>query len=275
MIKKLKRSPKFLIGFAIITLMLLFALFYPVINNGDPLQMIGDKFEPPSAGLLLGTDNFGRNVFLELAHGLRTSLIVGLIAGVVATSIGLVIGLLAGYIGGLTDEILNAITNLFTVIPPFVILILISISLQSRSILITGMIIGLTTWTWTARAVRSQAQSLRNREHIYIAKISGYNTIKIIVYEIFPYIASYVVMAFIIQLASGVLQEATLSMLGLGPYNTISLGQLLNWSIAFEAPGIGAWWTFVPVAMTIGFLTYALYLMNIGMDEIFNPKLRS
>lgn len=275
MMNKLKSSPKFLVGVGILIIIIIFGLVYPLMNNEDPLKMQGEKFESPSEEFILGTDNFGRDMLLELAYGTRTSIIVGIIAGIVATTIGLVLGLFSGYIGGILDEILNSITNLFTVIPPFVILILISVSLDQRNIIVTGFIIGLTSWTWTARAVRAQASSLRNREHIYIAKISGYNVTKIVIFEIFPYIASYVVMAFIIQLAAGVLQEATLSMLGLGPYNTISLGQLLNWALAFEAPSSGAWWTFMPVAFVIGFLTFSLYLINTGMDEIFNPKLRS
>lgn len=275
MMTSLKKSPKFIIGICILISIVMFGLIYPMLSTANPYEMTGEKFQEPSQEYILGTDNFGRDMLLSLSYGTRTSIIVGLIAGFVATAIGLTLGLFSGYIGGTVDEILNSITNLFTVIPPFVILILISVSLQERNIVVIGFIIGLTSWTWTARAVRAQASSLRNREHIYIAKISGYNTLKILIYEVFPYIASYVVMAFIIQLASGVLQEATLSMLGLGPFNSISLGQLLNWALAFEAPSNGAWWTFMPVALVIGLMTFALYLINTGMDEIFNPKLRS
>ncbi|WP_336785541.1 ABC transporter permease [Paenibacillus sp. MMO-177] len=271
----LMRSPKFLLGAITTALMILLVIVYPMINRSDPLAMMALAFQPPGNGLLLGSDNFGRDLFLELVYGIRTSIMVGLVAGIVATVIGLFFGLASGYIGGLIDNILTAVTNMFIVIPSFIILILISVSLNSRSSLIVALIIGLTSWPWTARAVRAQTTSLRNRDHVNIAKISGHSTPRIILFEILPYIASYVVMAFILQVASGILAEASISMLGLGPYNTISLGIIMNWALVFEAPVAGAWWAFIPAAFAIAIITFSLYMMNTGMDEIFNPKIRS
>jgi len=271
----LMRSPKFLFGFITSIIVVMLVVIYPYINTKDPLEMISLAFQPPSSELLLGSDNFGRDLFLELIYGIRTSLIVGLIAGLCATTIGLIIGLACGYIGGFIDNILTALTNMFIVIPSFIVLILISVSLNSRSSIIVAIIIGLTSWPWTARAVRAQTTSLRNRDHVNIAKISGHSTPRIIIFEILPYIASYVVMAFILQVASGILSEASISMLGLGPYNTISLGIIMNWALVFEAPVAGAWWAFIPAAFAIAIITFSLYMMNTGMDEIFNPKIRS
>ncbi|MFF3921705.1 ABC transporter permease [Paenibacillus lactis] len=269
------KSPKFMFGACMLLAMIVLVLIYPLFNRSDPLEMIALAYQPPDAKLLLGSDNFGRDLFLELIYGIRTSLQVGLIAGVFATAIGLVIGLTSGYIGGMIDNLLTAVTNIFIVIPSFVILILISVSIDSRSSFVTAVIIGVTSWPWTARAVRAQTSSLRNRDHVNIAKISGYSTPRIIVSEILPYIASYVVMAFVLQTASGILSEASISMLGLGPYNTISLGIIMNWALVFEAPVAGAWWAFIPAAISIAMITFSLYMMNTGMDEIFNPKIRS
>lgn len=271
----LVKSPKFMLGAVMFLLMIGVVTIYPLINRNDPLEMIAMAFQPPDSELLLGSDNFGRDLFLELIYGIRTSIQVGLIAGVFATAIGLVVGLASGYIGGLIDNLLTALTNIFIVIPSFIILILISVSIDSRSSLVTAIIIGITSWPWTARAVRAQTTSLRNRDHVNIAKISGHSTPRIIIFEILPYIASYVVMAFVLQTASGILSEASISMLGLGPYNTISLGIIMNWALVFEAPVAGAWWAFIPAAISIAFITFSLYLMNTGMDEIFNPKIRS
>lgn len=269
------RSPKFLIGAITFLLMLAFVTIYPLINKNDPTEMVALAFQPPSAELLLGSDNFGRDLFLELVYGIKTSIFVGLVAGLSATIIGLIIGLSAGYIGGIVDDFLTAVTNIFIVIPSFIVLILISVSIDSRSTLITAIVIGITSWPWTARAVRAQTSSLRNRDHVNIAKISGHSTPRIILFEILPYIMSYVVMAFVLQTASGILSEASISMLGLGPYNTISLGIIMNWALIFEAPVSGAWWAFIPAAVAIAIITFSLYLMNTGMDEIFNPKIRS
>ncbi|MGZ9584402.1 ABC transporter permease [Paenibacillus marinisediminis] len=274
-IRILLRSPKFVIGTVVLLVMFGFVTVYPLINTNDPLEMIALAFQPPNGDMMLGSDNFGRDVFLELVYGIKTSIKVGLIAGVCATVIGLIIGLCSGYLGGLIDNLLTAVTNIFIVIPSFIILILISVSIDSRSSLVTAIIIGITSWPWTARAVRAQTISLRNRDHVNIAKISGHNTPRIITFEILPYIGSYIVMAFVLQTASGILSEASISMLGLGPYNTISLGILMNWALVFEAPVAGAWWAFIPAAMSIAIITFSLFLMNTGMDEIFNPKIRS
>ncbi|AEJ61038.1 ABC-type transporter, integral membrane subunit [Spirochaeta thermophila DSM 6578] len=270
----LMRSPKFLIGVALLVMVGGFVLIYPFVDIRDPFEMVGLSYEPPSKDFPLGTDNFGRDVLLELAYGTRSSLYVGILAGGIALCIGVVIGLLAGYLGGFWDNILTTVTNMFIVIPSFMILILVSIGLNSRSLLIVGVIIGCTTWPWTARAVRAQTASLRLRDHVHIARISGYGVMRIIVTQILPYIASYVFMAFILQTASGILAEASISMLGLGPYNTISLGTMLNWAIMFEAMGAGAWWAFIPPALLIALFTFALFLINSGLDEIFNPKIR-
>jgi peptide/nickel transport system permease protein len=271
----LLKSPKFLVGFLLLVSLLLFVFIYPRINTADPLEMVAMSFDTPSKELPLGADTFGRNVFLELTYGTQTSLYIGMVAGLIATGIGVLSGLFAGYKGGLFDNIITSITDLFLVIPSFVILILISVSLGSRSATIIAVIIGITSWPWTTRAVRAQTASLRTRDYINIAKISGYGDLKIILKEVLPYIASYVFMAFILQLASGILQEAAISMLGLGPFNTVSLGIMLNWAMMFEAPAAGAWWAFVPTTMIISAITFSLYMMNAGMDEIFNPKIRS
>jgi ABC-type dipeptide/oligopeptide/nickel transport system permease subunit len=202
-------SPKFMIGATLLAAVISFVFLYPLLNRNDPFEMVSSGFDSPSAAHPLGSDNFGRDVLLELAHGAKTSLFVGLTAGFFATVIGLIIGLLAGYAGGIVDNILTTINNMFIVIPPLVILILISIGLNSRSS------------------------------------------------------------------ATGILEEASISMLGLGPYNTISLGTMLNWAMMFEAMGTGAWWAFIPPAVLIGTFTFSLFMVNNGMDEVFNPKIRT
>jgi len=234
------------------------------------------KNTAPNSRFWFGTDNFSRDLFLEMAYGARTSLLVGLIAGVIATIIGLALGLTAGFVGGMVDNIITMITNTFIVIPSTVILILISIAVgQFREAWITGVIIGLIAWPWTARSVRAQTTSLRFRDHVNMARITGYSTGRIILTEIMPYLASYIVMAFILQVAGGIGQEATLALLGLGDPTGISLGRLMNWAMEYEAINFNRWWLFIPVACSIAMITYGLYLMNSGMDQVFNPKIRS
>lgn len=228
--------------------------------------------------LPLGTDNFGRDVLTELVAATVVSLKIGFVAGIVATSIGLVLGLVSGYVGGFVDDAIMFVTNLFTVIPSFVLLILISFSIgqEQRGAFIIAVVIGLTSWVWTARAVRSQVISLRNRDHVNLSKLSGHSIAHIIVRDILPYIASYVIMALILQISSGILAEAGLSILGLGPKTTDvpTLGLMMNWAMIYQAHILGKWWAYFPVIVTIALIAFSMNLMNTGLDQVFNPALR-
>ena len=228
--------------------------------------------------LPLGTDNFGRDVLTELVKATSVSLQMGFVAGIVATLIGLIFGLLAGYVGGFVDDIISFITNLFTVIPTIVLLILISFSIgqELRGPFTIATVIGLTSWYWTTRAVRAQVISLRNRDHVNLSKLSGHSLTHIILNDILPYIASYAIMALILQISSAILFEATLSILGLGPKTTEvpTLGLMMNWAMIYQAQLLGKWWAYFPVVIVIALIAFSLNLMNTGLDQVFNPALR-
>ena len=235
--------------------------------------------EVPNVRVLpLGTDNFGRDMLTELVSATGTSLKIGFVAGIVATLIGLTLGLAAGYIGGLVDDVIMFITNLFTAIPSVVLLILISYSIgqAARGAVTIAVVIGLTSWVWTTRAVRAQVASLRNRDHVNLSKLSGHSIVHIILADILPYIASYVVMAFILQISSGILAEAGLSILGLGPKTTEvpTLGLMMNWAMIYSAHLMGKWWAYFPVIGAIALISFSMNLMNTGLDQVFNPALR-
>jgi peptide/nickel transport system permease protein len=228
--------------------------------------------------LPLGTDNFGRDVLSQLVRATAVSLLIGVVAGLIATVIGLVLGLLAGYVGGVVDDIINFITNIFIVIPSLVLLILISFSIgqDSRGAVTVAVVIGLTSWVWTTRAVRAQVISLRNRDHVNLSKLSGHSIVHIIATDILPYIASYVFMALILQVSAGILAEANLSILGLGPRTTDvpTLGLMMNWAMIYQAHILGKWWAYFPVLLVIALITFSMNLMITGMDQVFNPSLR-
>ncbi len=244
----------------------------------SPNEFVWDGDVGNKVTLPLGTDNFGADMLTKLSSAVSVSLRIGFIAGLIATMIGIVLGLTAGYMGGIIDNFITFITNIFTVIPSFIILILIanSIGQAARGPEVVAIIIGLTSWPWTCRSVRSQVISLRNREHVNLSKLSGHSMPKIIVRDILPYVASYVVMALILQISSGILAEAQLSMLGLGPStsNVTTLGLMMQWATKFSAHTLGAWWAFVPVILAITFISFSLNLMNTGLDQVFNPQLR-
>jgi ABC-type dipeptide/oligopeptide/nickel transport system permease subunit len=248
------------------------------VETIDSQQYVNKSDLPNTYTFVLGTDNFGRDVLTELVAATKTSLGIGIIAGIIATIIGLFLGLLSGYLGGVVDNIIMFITNLFTVIPSFILLILITYSIgqSQRGTTMVALVIGLTSWPWTTRSVRSQVISLRNRDHVNLSKLSGHSMMRIILTDILPYIASYVVMAFILQISSGILSEAQLSMIGLGPATTktATLGLMMNWATQYAAHLNGSWWAYFPVILVIALISFSLNLMNTGLDQVFNPELR-
>lgn len=274
LLRNLMKSPMFVIGMGLFFGTLLIALFAPLFYNVT-LDRVGEQYMPISGDTWLGTDHLGRDYVSLLIKGLRSSLYVGFVAGVIATTVGTLIGIYGGFKGGLMDDILNMVTNLFIVIPSFVVLILISSSFQDgRSLTLIALIIGCTTWTWSARAVRAQAAALKSRDHISLARINGDGTLAILIKHILPYLLSYVFMVFILQIASGILSESAISMIGLGPLDTQSLGIILNDAKANGALGDGVWWAFIPSTVLITLIVFALYLINTSMEGVFNPRLR-
>jgi peptide/nickel transport system permease protein len=244
----------------------------------EPTQYVNIREVANVRVLPLGTDNFGRDVLTELVSATAVSLRIGLVAGFIATFIGLILGLVSGYVGGVVDDAIMFITNLFIVIPSFVLLILISFSIgqEQRGPFVIAVVIGLTSWVWTARAVRAQVISLRNRDHVNLSKLSGHSLFHILSRDILPYIASYVVMALILQISSGILAEAQLSVLGLGPRTTeeATLGLMMNWALIYQAHILGKWWAYFPVILMIALIAFSLNLMNTGLEQVFNPALR-
>jgi peptide/nickel transport system permease protein len=275
LLKNLLKTPSFVLGMGLFVLTLLLAFVSPLLMHVDVTTRVGLAYMAPSGEHLLGTDHMGVDMISLLVQGLRSSLYVGFLAGTVATIVGTLIGLYGGYKGGWIDDILTVGTNLFLVIPSLIVLILLSSSIENgRSLTLIALIIGGTTWTWSARAVRAQSSSLRARDHVALARINGFGTLEIVLKHIMPYLLSYIFMVFILQMATGILSEASISMLGLGPYDSISLGKILNEAKTNEALTDGAWWAFAPAMVLITVIVFALYIINTSLEGVFNPRLR-
>ncbi|MEQ4205379.1 ABC transporter permease [Actinopolymorpha sp. B9G3] len=267
-------TPRFWISGLFFLLVVAFGILGPMFLGGKIGESVGGQYEPPSADAWLGLDDLGHDIFTSLMFGTRTSLIIGLVSGAVATFIGVAIGLFAGYHGGVLEEALMGVTNVALAIPSIVVLILLSVALDFRSIFAMAIVIAITSWPWTARAVRAQASSVRTREHLDVARLSGAGTWNILLWDVLPYLMSYIAMAFVLQVSSAILAEAGLSLLGLGPSDGVSLGIMLNWALVGESLRTGAWWAFVPPTLLLTLVAFTLLMLQSSLDEVFNPRLR-
>lgn len=269
------RNWKLQVGLFIVLFFLALAIVGPYLSKNEPFAYVNPMgAEGPSAEYWFGTTFFGQDVFAQFARGLRATFMVGLIGGGLGTLIGILIGFTAGYKGGMVDEVLNILTNIVLVIPTLAVLLIVAAYLEVRTIFSECIFIGLTAWPWAARAIRAQTFSLRTREFVELAKLSGMKDMSIIFKEIAPNMMSYLFMTFILQFGGAILNAATLDFIGLGPTDGISLGLMMQVSVLWGALQLGSWWWFIPPGAAITAIVGGLYIMNVGLDEVFNPKLR-
>ncbi|MBE0634375.1 ABC transporter permease [Candidatus Bipolaricaulota bacterium] len=268
------RNNKLKIGAVIILFFLVLAAVGTLLTKNDPETFAGPMSSPPSAEFWFGTTFFGQDVFSQFVIGLRATFLVGAVGGGLATLIGMLVGFIGGYRGGVIDEGLNVMTNIVLVIPTFALLLIISAYFEVRGLFMESIFIGLTAWPWAARAIRAQTLSLRSREFVDLARISGMKPLRIVFSEIAPNMMSYLVMAFILQFGGAILIAATLDFIGLGPTQGFSLGIMMQYAVLWGALPLGSWWWFIPPGAAIATIVGALYFMNVGLDEVFNPKLR-
>jgi peptide/nickel transport system permease protein len=268
------RNRKLVIGASVVLLALLVALVGPWLTDADPFEFGYGTGLPPSSEHWLGTTAPGQDVFAQLVHGLRASFVVGALSAAIASAIGMTVGFVAGYRGGIVDEILGMLTNVVLVIPTLAVLIIVAAYLSVRGLVAEALLIGVTSWPWAARAIRAQTFSLASRDFVSLARLSGARGGHVIVREIAPNMASYLFLVFILLFGGSILTAAFLDFLGLGPTNAMSLGVMMNNAVVSGALPLGMWWWFVPPGLAIMAVVGGLYVTNVGLDEIFNPRLR-
>lgn len=268
------RNTKLKIGLGVLFFFILFTFVGPLFTDFSPYDYVGPSSQPPSSEYWFGTTTFGQDVYTQFVVGLKSTFLVGIIGGGLGTLIGVLVGFTAGYKGGIVDEFLTMITNIVLVIPTLAVLLIIVAYLEVRGILAESIFIGLTSWPWAARAIRAQTFSLRSREFVGLAKLSGMGSGRIIFTEIAPNMMSYLLLTFILQFGGAILAAATLDFIGLGPTNAVSLGLMMNNAVLWSALLLGMWWWFIPPGLAITAIVGGLYITNVGLDEVFNPKLR-
>lgn len=265
-IQQLLKKRIFIVCVVIILGIVSLGVFGPYFTV-DPTDYVGHMYEPPSQEYLLGTDIFGRDIFAQLVYGIRNSMIVGLIAGLISLMLGIVIGGVSGYCVGLVGESLNMIINIFLVIPSIPLLIVLSVLVAQRSVLLVAFFLGaIGGWAGSARAIRAQVMSLREKEFVDLARITGKSTSRIVFGEIFTNMTAFIILQFCGAFAAGMLGEAGMSLIGLGPTNVPTLGMMLHWAIMSLAVQIGIWWWFIPPGIVLLVLTAALFTLQSQMD---------
>jgi peptide/nickel transport system permease protein len=267
------RNKKLVFGLGLEAFFVLAAIFGPMISPHDTTYYYLPHLQP-SGQHWLGTDYFGHDVFAQLVSGLRDSYLVGALGALCASAVGMALGFMAGYRGGRLDEILQLVTNIMVMIPSLVLLIVIASYLPAHGVVFEGVFIGLTTWPWVARAVRAQTFSLRSREFVDLARLSGRRSSSIVIRDIAPNMASYLFLAVVLLFGSSMLLAASFDFLGLGPTNSISLGTMMNQSMLWSALQLHIWWWFITPGLVLCGMVAALLIANVGLDEVFNPKLR-
>ena len=264
---------KVAVGSAILGLFIGVGLIGPILIPIDPNATSHLFIAPPSAAHWLGTTVVGEDIFSQLIYGTRTSVFWGLATGLLVTLLSVVVGLIGGYFGGWIDDVLTLLTNVSLVLPALPLAIVLA-AYFPRGPLTISLVIVCTNWAWQARVLRAETLSMRNRDFVTAARTSGESTWRIIFYEIFPNEIGIVVAGFVSTTIYVVLTWAALEFLGLGDNSIPSWGSMLYWAQQAGALGGGLWWWFIPPGACIALLGAGLSLINFGIDEIADPRLR-
>ncbi|KAB8161172.1 ABC transporter permease subunit [Streptomyces sp. 3MP-14] len=269
------RNGKTLVGLSILGFFVLLAIFGDMLAPYDPSARGPNIMASPSWDHPFGTTQTGQDIFSQILVGTRGVLVVGFVAAVLATVLGVLIGVTAGYLGGFGDDALSSLSNIFLVIPGLPLIIIITSFLPETNDLTIAAVIGLTSWAWGARVLRAQTLSLRNRDYVQAARATGESTWRIIVFELLPNLTPVIATGFIGTVIFAVLSNITLAFIGIADISEWNWGTVLFWAQNNQALAQDAWWWFVPAGLCIALLGTSLALINYGIDEFINPRLRN
>jgi len=264
------------IGLILLAFTAVVAIVGPIVFPFDPTlvgKSAADILKPPSAAHWLGTDELGRDVFRSTLEGAQLSLIIGLVATAISIVVGASVGIAAGYRLGLTDRLLMRITDFFLVLPTLPLIIVLA-ALFGQSTVILVLVIGLTSWPSTARIVRSQVLSLRERQFITRVRSLGASDVRIVRHHILGNVLPLIFANTVLIIAGSILAEATLAFLGLGDPVHVSWGTMLHFAFDSGATGRGAWWYILPPGIGIVLVVLGFILAGHTLDRILNPRLR-
>ncbi|MEV7610762.1 ABC transporter permease [Microbacterium sp. NPDC089320] len=269
------RNPKSIAGLIILGVFVLIAIFAPLLAPYGATQKDRTALrQPPSLDHWLGTTHMGEDVLSQLIFGTRGVVVVGFLSALIATVIAITIGVIAGYVRGWKSESLSALTNVFLVIPGIPLIIIVASQFENPPLIVIAAVLGLTGWAWGARVLRAQTMSLRNRDFIQAARANGEPLHRIITVEMLPNLMALIASSFVGTVTAAILGLTTLAFIGVIPVSNLNWGTILFWAQQNGAfPRL--WWWYVPAGLCIAIIGVALSLINFGIDEYVNPRLRS
>jgi peptide/nickel transport system permease protein len=265
----------FTAGVVLLLALLLFGLIGVQLVNQKGADMGAVPLnQAPSAAHPLGSDGLGRDMFAVMVIGIPNTFKIGFLAGAVGVLIGTLVGLVAGYYRGWLDTIFSSFADVLLVIPTLAILITVSAYVRVVTVELMAVIVGLLAWPLSARVIRSQTLSLRERLFVQVAKLSGQNDFEIITLQILPNLTAYIAASFVGAVSGAILASVGLEVLGLGPQNVPTIGRTLFYAFKYTALLRGMWWWWAPPVVTLAIIFTGLFQMSISLDKYANPRLK-
>jgi peptide/nickel transport system permease protein len=272
-----RRNRQGMVGLATLSIFVVVAVVGPMFIDPasiEPATADGPLLAPPSLEYPLGTDNFGRSVLALMVQGARISLLVGFTAALGTMLIGAGVGITSGYFGGtVVDSLLNAATNWFLVLPWIALAIALT-AVIGPTLVNVIVVIAITSWASTARLVRSQALSVKERPFVERSRALGGGHWHLISRHVLPNVFPILFANAVLMIALAILSETTLSILGLGPADAISWGRIIDDSFSAGALSAGWWWWLIPPGVAIMLVTLSFTMVGFALDEVLSPRLR-
>ena len=276
-LRYVRRNKSLAIGLAVLLFLIAFtAIGFMVIDPKDAYPLSAATKRPPSWQYPLGTDFFGRNLLAAMVVGMWQTAFIGLVAGGIGTFVGVILGFTSAYFGGWIDTIIKSVCQILTPIPVLLIQVVVAGSLDKRDVTIVSMalIIVMLGWMGTTLVVRAQVLTMKERQFVSVAKLSGVSSLGIIFKEIMPNLLPFIAAAFVVQVFSSVFASFYLAVLGLGPLREPLLGNII-WSAQSQGAFFNGWWWW-PIEPSVAMILIlgSLALINMGLDELANPRVR-
>ncbi|MBA2642621.1 MAG: ABC transporter permease [Actinobacteria bacterium] len=268
------RNRSAIVALAVLAFFVFLAVAGPLLIDGEPKAQVGEVFEPPGREFPLGTDGGGSSMVSMLVAGARVSLLIGFAAAAISALIGGTVGILAGFFGGKTDVALMRVTDYFLVIPDIPLMIVFA-ALFGRSTWNIVIIIGVIYWTFTARLLRAQTKSVRERVYVQRARALGAGNSRLILRHVLPQVTPLLIANTVLLIAYAIFAETFITFLGLGDPSDISWGRLIENAFTDDAMINEAWWAIIPPGICVMLVVLACTILGQAMEDALNPRLRT